>query len=1363
MDNIFTLLISSHTCGSFDHVQILFNILCKKSQKNHVLFGWFLKIVDDLSSANSCDLGAKEMRRVIEFFVKSAVANKEQGIQTGNKNQKVISEDKYKRWFMEELLNHRDEDGNNVLMILAKHTMDGALREMLTNDRTVEHITHSVLSIKNKLRQTLISLIEVNREDMPESLALVLKVEYACHAGNLTQAEICLSSQLETSNSSFEIIKGLHQLQSLTWCQKFNIWLILFLTWLIPNYGLTGFDWFSDGFLVSEYWNEWSNETANGTFIATCNMKDTAIQAHWYRIGILNTTNPLANIQCAMHNISAAQENYTKNQREGDEYDVYDPLKAYAACISGETKFWYTLMPMIGPIFLYMIEFFVLTEDYEPTGLRKRIKETWKDLRTAKCLSFSLIMTFIRLIVWVLLAVLAIIFWMPVSAWCKFMVDGKYQTATGMQKVRLRRDKRCMDLAASRGELMEVSIEDVFEPMIQLYIIFPSIISILQRLNNSTTRNPDGSIAFNFSLDLLELGQMFSIVISMVSLAWCYSEYNSVRKNMYLDPSESPFSRIIMWFYMLCQIIARLFAFMLFTLFWNPGTFYPLMIFVLIHMILAGFLHVVFSDDLAYCRKGKYLKFFHNVTFNALSSIYFHNYIHQDESFDVKTERKEQTNTILPQSIISTSKELSKIENLNATMSQHDRVKIDLNRLHTSTLLRQIMFDVLYTIEFGVLLGFGFHSKPFLDYTSSLYCSNFYIILAIVILYIVALSLRILYYTVMHVWSNVIWSSKKLRRQEMDPPDQVDSSKTKVEQEIQKANIQTQRSFFKYVFVCRNTWILGEIKHVQITLLILPKWIIDWLRKAGKNLILASEKMRDNILLWYAEFTWSCPALLYKIIHIVIAVLIFIVLFVVLNVLLIAILLVLLLLSFPVTVLLFMFNLRKGFVATEKEDFQDVLENPPTINEEELFEAYPKVTLFSLQQDIQNHNGLVNLANREYITPEEFEVLAHKLLALDSTKYPLKTLDLTNCCVTPKEMVHLAPLMAKFDKVVLNGKQSLTLDGMNGLESLKKVIFRMSVIPKSIKLKVLELKIEKKKGDAVEEGRKLFLGGDRGKQILENSQLGQQTILMSEFDGLAMDGKSLRIIAEFLPKLEEVYLDNVFMEMKLFSNMKKKAEVMNIKKRLPLPDDQKQNEDSVSNDVQEAFKVVSEQILSIPDGKRKLKCISINGCQINDSILEMLAPALVTLEKVHLAENPEITENGWGLFEKKLTGNIALKFLSLKISKPSSKYIIKDVGNMLPLAKVLSKIKAVDISGQKEVTQKLLDLLDELKDSEGHDFRLHTITVSKAYHVNSVKDKSSTPFIIKYSDSISYSDTKIEIENSNHNIKDQMNVIENDV
>ena len=54
--------------------------------------------------------------------------------------------------------------------------------------------------------QTLLTLIEVNRESLSESLPLVLKREYGCHRRDMRRTELCLSEQLETSASASEII-----------------------------------------------------------------------------------------------------------------------------------------------------------------------------------------------------------------------------------------------------------------------------------------------------------------------------------------------------------------------------------------------------------------------------------------------------------------------------------------------------------------------------------------------------------------------------------------------------------------------------------------------------------------------------------------------------------------------------------------------------------------------------------------------------------------------------------------------------------------------------------------------------------------------------------------------------------------------------------------------------------------------------------------------------------------------------------------------------------------------------------------------------------------------------------------------------
>lgn len=133
------------------------------------------------------------------------------------------------------------------------------------------------------------------------------------------------------------------------------------------------------------------------------------------------------------------------------------------------------------------------------------------------------------------------------------LLSFRFESSEGTVKVQRRKTKRYNDLAASRGELIEVCIEAVFEPMVQGYIIFPYIIDIITRLNSSVTWTAD-SLTIDFQLSTVETAQIFSIGCSIVSLAWCFSEYHSVRKNMLLDITVSPCSRIVMFFYMMLQV-----------------------------------------------------------------------------------------------------------------------------------------------------------------------------------------------------------------------------------------------------------------------------------------------------------------------------------------------------------------------------------------------------------------------------------------------------------------------------------------------------------------------------------------------------------------------------------------------------------------------------------------------------------------------------------------------------------------------------------------------------------------------------------------------------------------------------------------
>ena len=236
------------------------------------------------------------------------------------------------------------------------------------------------------------------------------------------------------------------------------------------------------------------------------------------------------------------------------------------------------------------------------------------------------------------------------------------------------------------------------------------------------------------------------------------------------------------------------------------------MIFILIHMVVAAFLHIVFSEDLAYYKKGYYLKFFHNVMMNSFASIYFHNYLRYDE--------------------------MPIQESMKKTMKHHNSIDsetgfIDYQRpgLHISTLLRQLAFDTLYTLEFIILLAFGMSSKVKEFESSSDPINNeenlekkALFIFIILTLTLIALSLRLIYYGVLHVWSNVIRSGKRLIRRE------IKGAKTNDD------TLQLSTNFFKYVFITRNTWILGKLKNIETTLIVLPTRIIGECFKTQLNL-----------------------------------------------------------------------------------------------------------------------------------------------------------------------------------------------------------------------------------------------------------------------------------------------------------------------------------------------------------------------------------------------------------------------------------------------------------------------------------------------------------------------------------------------
>ena len=175
----------------------------------------------------------------------------------------------------------------------------------------------------------MLSLIEVNRRSLPESLSLLLKHEYGCHRRDMYKTELCLSQQMESSESAYVIIEELHQLEPKNKCQIFVIWLILFMTSLFPNLSLGLMDIWADAQLSREYYRQMQNTTYNDELNKNCT------------------------------NLTVDPANYT--------------LEAYSTCLNTQSKFFYTTIPLAVCFIFNLIEFLVLESEYESTGLRKKI------------------------------------------------------------------------------------------------------------------------------------------------------------------------------------------------------------------------------------------------------------------------------------------------------------------------------------------------------------------------------------------------------------------------------------------------------------------------------------------------------------------------------------------------------------------------------------------------------------------------------------------------------------------------------------------------------------------------------------------------------------------------------------------------------------------------------------------------------------------------------------------------------------------------------------------------------------------------------------------------------------------------------
>ena len=311
-------------------------------------------------------------------------------------------------------------------------------------------------------------------------------------------------------------------------------------------------------------------------------------------------------------------------------------------------------------------------------------------------------------------------------------------------------------------------------------------------------------------------------------------------------------------------------------------------------------------------------------------------------------------------------------------------------------------------------------------------------------------------------------------------------------------------------------------------------------------------------------------------------------------------------------------------------------------------------SLTTFQHCLGQNDGKIDLTRHTDVTHEEFGLFAKTLLSLNRRKYPFKMLILDNCELTDEKLSELLKLIIKFEYVTINGYQKIT---DYGWEKLSDAIINSS--NSGLKLRKIQLKVTTKK--------------DNDRWTIDKD------IFLEEF-GRSMTDASLSKISQCLPFIEKVYLDDVFSD-NVFTEMFNKS----LKS---------------SDNLIEAWKDVARQIRD-SDQTRKLRCLSLPGCAINDDIMTILAPELVKIKAVHLGRNP-INIQGWKslkhalIDEVQATKSTELVHLSLSMLNYEGAFVKH--GKYLPntnvylhssvmaeLTKIILKVEEVNLSGQQEI------------------------------------------------------------------------------
>ncbi len=384
-------------------------------------------------------------------------------------------------------------------------------------------------------------------------------------------------------------------------------------------------------------------------------------------------------------------------------------IQCFPLFLSPEQKFGYTLFFIVVPWPFFIYEFFTSSQ-YQ--SLVAKGSEIAGEIAACRGLA-SLGHAYFKAIIYSLAFICCFLFWPIAVLFIKYYNDGKYYLAKGAQKAEREKNIEASEVLYATARVMEVSLESSFQPTIQLYILFPVLVRTMTA-NYFSFRlfSVCKDESLNFPIPIPD--QTISIITSILSLAWCFTLYHATLKRGALDKDLAAlFYRLVLFLSVLFQIVGRLFILVLFSYSFGPGMYYPVLVFLACHILAMSVLHFIFSDARKYWVKGGLLNlsFFHYILGNAMANIYIHNWIRMDPL------------------LIQFSKPLQ----------------------HVSTLMRQLVFDLVFMSENVILLWIALNSN-----ITELRENRLSFAVVLLGFTFLGLVLKAVYYRYLHMWAWLI-------------------------------------------------------------------------------------------------------------------------------------------------------------------------------------------------------------------------------------------------------------------------------------------------------------------------------------------------------------------------------------------------------------------------------------------------------------------------------------------------------------------------------------------------------------------------------------------------------------------------------